>query len=137
MFCETLIDLKDHKLTHIKKETAASFLTYKEIFSEELNGPIAENKFNLELDENWKNSDGSLVEEYQGKLETWKDFNCVCYECLEDFGSPHDLMMHFKFQHPDIKQKYTCKKCSSKPFLTMRSILHHGIKQHSKSLSYW
>lgn len=123
-------------MTHIKKETSESFQTYKDIYHDELNCPFPENKFNLEINETWKNSDGSVVEEFDGNLESWRDFNCVCYECLKEFGSPYDLMMHFKSQHPEIKQKYSCKMCSSKPFLTMKSMIHHGVKQHSKSLSY-
>jgi hypothetical protein len=137
IYCETLIDLKDHKLTHIKKESADSFITYKDIFFDELNGMMTDSKFNLEIEDDWKNADGSIAEIYEGKLESWKKFSSVCYECLVDYGSPFELMMHYKCMHPDMKQKYTCKHCPTKPLLTMRSMIHHGIKQHSKSLSYW
>jgi hypothetical protein len=137
IYADTLMDLKDHKSTHLKKELAESFCTYKDIFYEELNGPLTESKYNLEIAEEFKQPDGSVSEDFPEKMETWKEFDSVCYECLAEFGSPFELMMHYRCNHPELKQKFSCKSCQSKPFLTMRSVIHHGIKHHSKSLSYW
>lgn len=93
----------------------------------------------MEVSENYKNSDGSVKDEYatENSISTWEDLELTCRLCGDQHSNYFNLKTHLEVKHKWAKtnRNISCDSCDIR-FKYFNEILNHHQVTHESHLKF-
>lgn len=127
------------KLPAVKKITW-DFSGFHNFFKSELNCSYTDSSYNLPVPRAAKGPDGSIVNPYARKFQTWSAFEhkCIVKSCVTKHNSPYELLLHKQNYHQNHSSSFVrCQICQTRVNFTFLEYIKHVVDNHCKHLRYW
>lgn len=126
---EDLSSLKRHKLSH-KSNTDEEMRIFRSVEESGM-------KKTLNVEDCFKNEDGTVSLCQNEKFIDWKAFELNCNVCSTSSLSPIDYYMHHQNNHTNVtskedqSMKFNCTDCPEEAFASLVSFFDHKLNKHN------
>ncbi|CAO1325312.1 unnamed protein product [Diamesa serratosioi] len=144
-YSKTLIDLKQHKASHMSVEKTANMIITEEhykSFSKKMDASL----FCVAVPQEDRLFDGSVSKVFVSKEKLNVNWNYLAMDCTEcSFvakanANPYELIKHYRNKHPNLRRSapalktvFKCKLCKDKDYNNIVTLISHGMHKHDTS----
>lgn len=140
-YSENIQTIKSHARTHEKVDSDDVAKFYMNI---EKSDKLSQHKVVLAIDDCFKNDDGSVAHEAQGKFREWNDNKMSCKLCSLHGLTPVQYHMHHQNEHGETYESghlkniwsFDCEECPAEVFTSISTFQSHKVMNHSKELGF-
>ena len=128
---ENLALLKKHKRVHDDDEENDEITRMYSVLK-------SGQKRTLDIDDCYKNDDGTVSSERQEFFMKWTSFKINCYRCSKEEMSPIEYFLHHQNEHIDwtdpsknlVAFKFSCNECPKESFASLTTFFSHQVYKH-------
>ena len=134
-YSKTLVDLKQHKASHMCVEKTANIIITEEHIKS-FSNKMDDNLCCVAVPQQERLLDGSVSKVFQDKINiNWSFLRMECTLCSFVGNFPYELIKHYRNKHPTLrsaplKTLFKCKLCNDKDYNNIFTLISHGMHKH-------